>query len=69
MAGAAMFGAVAAGYYRDIDEATQKFIKIKDTIEPRSQNRAIYDTAYQNYRNTFSLLSESGKFKHLKQQI
>lgn len=68
MVGAAMCGAVAAGYYRDMEEAAQKFIKIKETIEPRSQNRAVYQISYQNYRDTFSLLSESGIFNQLRRQ-
>jgi xylulokinase len=69
MVGAAMCGAVAAGYYHRLDEAAQNFIKIKETIEPRPQNRAVYQTAYQNYRDTFSLLSESGIFNQLKRQV
>lgn len=69
LVGAAMCGAVATGHYRDLNEAAQNFVKIKDTIEPRSQNKTVYEAAYNNYRDTFSLLSESGIFKRLKDQI
>jgi xylulokinase len=69
LVGAAMCGAVATGQYRDLNEAAQKFVKTKETIEPSSRNITVYDAAYQNYRDAFSLLSNSGIFNQLKRQI
>jgi xylulokinase len=69
LVGAAMCGAVAIGQYRDLNEATQKFIKIEETIEPLTGNKMVYEEAYHNYRDAFSLLSESGIFKRLRRQI
>lgn len=69
LVGAAMCGAVAIGQYRDLNEAAHKFIKITETIEPSSRNHTVYDAAYQNYRDSFSLLSDSGIFKRLRRQI
>lgn len=68
LVGAAMCGAIATGHYRDFNEAAQNFIRIKETIEPHPKNHAVYQTAYQNYRDVFSLLSDSGIFKQLKRQ-
>jgi ribulose kinase len=69
MVGAAMAGAVAVGNYRDLNEAAQTFISIKETIEPRQKNNAVYHAAYQNYRDTFRLLSNSGIFNQVKNQV
>jgi xylulokinase len=68
MVGSAMCGAVAIGHYQDLNEAAQNFIQIKDTIEPRPENQPLYASLYQNYQDTFSLLSDSGIFNQLKRQ-
>jgi xylulokinase len=69
LVGAAMCAAVAIKQYRDLNDAANKFIQIKETIEPQTQNQNVYQAAYQNYRDTFSLLSESGIFKRIRGQI
>jgi xylulokinase len=69
LVGAAMCAAIAAGYYNSVDEAASNFIQIKEKIEPNPENRSVYEATYQNYRDVFSLLSDSGIFKQLKNQI
>ena len=69
LVGAAMCAAVGAGYYRGLDEAASNFIQIKEKIEPNPENIHVYEATYQNYQDVFSLLSDSGIFKQLKNQI
>jgi xylulokinase len=69
LVGAAMCAAVASGYFNGFDEAASKFIQIKETIEPNPENRTVYDATYQNYRDAFSILSDSGIYAQLKKQI
>ena len=69
LVGGAMCAAVAIGSYRGLDEAASNFIQIKEKIEPNPENRTVYEATYQNYRDVFSLLSDSGIFKQLKNQI
>jgi len=66
LVGAAMCAAVAVGEYRDLRTAAEQFVKFKDTIEPQGKDRAMYQAAYMNYRQAFTLLSESGLFRRLQ---
>jgi len=49
--GAAIFGAVASGYYKDIDKAQKKMASpIKVTYKPDSKNALTYKKLYGLYR-------------------
>lgn len=69
LVGAAMCAAVAAGGYRNLNEAAEAFVKVNEVIEPRPKNFEVYQAAYDNYRTAFTLLSESGLFRQLKRQF
>ena len=62
LVGAAMCAAVALGEYSNLDEAASKFVAIKESISPNPQNRSVYQAAFENYRETFNLLSSNGIF-------
>jgi len=66
LVGAAMCAAVAAGFYEDFYEASNHFVRIKETIEPNPVNVPVYNKSFENYRRAFSLLSESGIFGDLR---
>jgi xylulokinase len=53
-AGAAMLAAVAAGHFRDLDEAANQSVKLaQEPILPRSENAHAYADAYRAYRRLF----------------
>jgi xylulokinase len=66
LVGAAMCAAVAVGCYKDFYEASNHFVRIKETIEPIPANVPLYEKVFENYRNAFTLLSESGIFGDLQ---
>jgi len=66
LVGAAMCAAVAVGEYKDLHAAAEQFVKFRDTIEPLEADRPVYQAAYENYRQAFTLLSESGFFRRLQ---
>lgn len=68
LTGAAMCAAVAIGLYQDLNQAAQNFVKIKETIRPDLNHMSVYETAYQNYRDAYVLLSGSGIFEQMKKQ-
>ena len=48
--GAAMYGAVAAGIYRDIGQAAKKMARVRRKIyRPNSKNKKVYDQLYREY--------------------
>jgi L-xylulokinase len=49
--GCAMAAAVAAGVYRDLQEAARHMTRIKLRLEPDPANGAVYDRKYRLYRN------------------
>ena len=52
--GAAMLAAVAAGYFRDLDEAAARSVRLADeAIVPQPQTAEVYAQAYGAYRRLF----------------
>lgn len=68
LVGAAMCAAVAVGEYRNLSEAAVNFVKIKLTIEPNPSNFPVYQSAYENYRETFDLLRNDKIFNKMEKQ-
>ena len=67
LVGAAMCSAVAIGEYNNIQEAANKFVKIKATIEPQKNNTEIYEKIFSTYCKTFMSLCEHHIFDDLIQ--
>lgn len=54
--GATMCAGVAAGCFKDIEEAAGKCVKITGEVEPNKQNLAVYDKIYDKYRRIAEFL-------------
>jgi len=68
--GAAMHGAVAAGFYPDIHAAARKMARVRDKIyQPDAAAKAIYDELYGQYSRLHDLFGRDGQstMKVLKQ--
>ena len=66
--GAAILAGKGIGLYPDINEAAKKFVKIEKTFTPNTANRAIYDKAYQNWREAYKpmlKLSDDGVTRYM----
>ncbi len=59
--GAAMAAGIAAGIYKDYDDAIQKTVTITDTVYPRPEYKEIYEEKYQTYRKVIDSLSSAWK--------
>lgn len=57
-AGAAIMGAVAAGYFKDVPEGCARLLKPATTTEPIPANVALYDEYYQTYRALYPALKD-----------
>lgn len=55
--GAAMVAGIAAGIYKDYDEAIDNCVEITHTVMPRPDYAAVYQKKYQDYRSIISSLS------------
>jgi xylulokinase len=64
--GAALLGAVAAGYFTDIGEAVSNMVSVSQELEPRLENRAIYDNLLDAFRDAYKALSASGFYQKLQ---
>jgi len=56
--GSAMLGAVAAGCYKDVFEAAENMVHIKQKIEPDKNNNKQYEFYYRMYRETYSHMKD-----------
>ncbi|HKV58368.1 MAG TPA: FGGY-family carbohydrate kinase, partial [Ktedonobacteraceae bacterium] len=56
--GAAMLAGVAAGLFRNLQEAASASVGIASTIEPNAAHRQAYDDAYALYRDIYASLQE-----------
>lgn len=56
--GAAMLGAVAAGWYKDIEEAWNQLEQEQRVFTPNVANRPAYDRAYRQYQRLYSSLKD-----------
>lgn len=59
--GAAMAAGIAAGIYKDYDDAIQRTVTITDTVYPRLEYKEIYEEKYQTYRKVIDSLSAAWK--------
>ncbi|MGN6772762.1 MAG: xylulokinase [Rhizobiaceae bacterium] len=64
--GAALLGAVAAGYFTDIGEAVAGMVSVSRELEPQPQNRAVYDDLLGVFRDAYKALSASGFYHRLQ---
>jgi xylulokinase len=64
--GAALLGAVAAGYFTDIGEAVASMVSVSRELEPQPQNRAVYDDLLGVFRDAYKTLSASGFYHRLQ---
>ena len=63
--GAALLGAVASGYFNDVEEAVSKMVAVASRLEPASENRQVYDDLYGLFREAYRALSKSGFYQRL----
>ena len=57
--GAAILTAVGTGYYKTVNEACEKILKIESKIEPDKNNVSIYSDFYSNYTQLYPHLKSS----------
>src|SRR5271166_4334114 len=55
--GSAMTAAVAAGAYRDFDDAAQAMVAIEKTVEPNLANAGVYDELFGHYVELYRRLN------------
>ena len=48
--GAALLGGVAAGGFADVDDAVDRCVSVRTTIDPRSEWRDAYESGYETFR-------------------
>src|SRR5690606_12074257 len=59
--GSAMFGAVAAGAFKTIEEAAQKLVKMRpDRFVPIKKNVQVYERLYREYRRLYDWFGRGG---------
>ena len=51
--GAAILAGVGAGGWSTVDEASERTIKVRETIEPNSENHKVLDDRYDFYRSMY----------------
>lgn len=59
--GCAMAAGVAAGEYKDLEEAVKKMVHIKEIIYPNKKNKEIYEKKYKLYKKVSELLDDMWK--------
>jgi xylulokinase len=64
--GAALLGAVAAGYFNDIEKAVSCMVVVASRLEPTSANRQVYDDLYDLFRESYRALATSGFYRRLQ---
>ncbi len=57
--GSAMAAAVAAGSYRDFDEAARAMVAIENVVEPNPANPAVYDELFGRYVELYAQLNQT----------
>jgi L-xylulokinase len=60
--GAAIAAGIAAGIYKDYNEAIHKTVKITKTIKPRNEYKKVYEEKYETYRAVIDSLSTAWKY-------
>jgi xylulokinase len=62
LVGGAMCAAVSLGIFKDFPSASEAFVKLGPTINPRDENVPIYEKIYDRFVRLFELLSEQQAF-------
>lgn len=68
LAGTAMCATVAIGEHSSLDEAAERFVRVREVFEPDPVQADTYELVYDNYRAAFRSLSGSGIFQRLREQ-
>jgi len=63
MVGAAMCAVIGIGAYANWNEAASRFVQVKAVIEPDYNTQEVYLSLYENYKNIFVKLKQSGIFQ------
>ena len=64
--GAAMFAAVGAGLYRDVDEIAGRVVQLERVVEPQAAAAAIYDAGYERWRDVYRHVLELSERRVLR---
>jgi xylulokinase len=56
--GAALLGGVAAGLFRDVDEAVGACVRVRDRVDPEPQWQEANDAGYERYRQLYPTLRQ-----------
>jgi xylulokinase len=57
--GAALLGGVAAGAWRDVDEASRACVRVRETVEPVAEWSDAYASARERYRELYPVLKRT----------
>lgn len=63
LVGAAMCASVAIEEYQNLNEAARQFVRVKETIDPQTKNRPVYQIAYETYKQVYNLLCDKFVFR------
>ena len=64
--GAAIAAGIAAGIYKDYEDAVARTVKITKTIAPRPEYKEVYEEKYATYRAVIDSLGQGGAWKRFK---
>ncbi len=56
--GAAILACYGVGIFKSIPDAAREMVRPKDQLKPTTENRAVYDRAYEKYRRLYRAISE-----------
>ena len=56
--GGAILAAVGCGQYKDVEEAAQKLVKVKEVVKPEPELVAKYEEKYQHFRKLYPLVKD-----------
>ena len=56
--GAAMLSAVGCGAYKDVNEAAEHIVKVRETLEPQKELVKRYDEKYHIWREYYPALKD-----------
>lgn len=58
--GAALLGAVGAGYFATVEDAVERAVRTGRTVEPNRQLSGLYEELFGLFRDSYECLAESG---------
>ena len=63
--GAAILAGVGAGVFKSIAQGVQAMVHVAGEVDPRNENRQVYNDMYEAYVKTYEGLTQSGAFDKL----